>query len=198
MNNDQCLPDSAGCYTLVMRLPRARSIRVGRLGRVLFPRGVYVYVGSALGSGGLRSRVGRHLRGDGKVRWHIDYLRRRAIAAVEACFYTVADKSFECEWSKALAALPDATVPVPHFGSSDCRTGCRSHLIAFPPGCELNAIQRALAVSVNSLSVYALSGGPPPPNSAGGDPPAGATMYHEIGLRSSAPGIEAVKPHINE
>jgi hypothetical protein len=31
-----------------------------------------------------------------------------------------------------LAALPGATILVHGFGASDCRAGCRAHLVAFP------------------------------------------------------------------
>lgn len=137
------LPADNGCYVLILQLSRARPITVGRSGKVLFPRGIYLYVGSAFGSGGLRSRVGRHLRGDGRWHWHIDYLR--SAADVHGCFYTVTDRPLECEWSQALAALSNATIPVPHFGSSDCRSGCRSHLIAFSTDFRLAIVQRALA-----------------------------------------------------
>jgi Uri superfamily endonuclease len=137
------LPADNGCYVLILQLACARSITVGRFGKALFSQGTYLYVGSAFGSGGLRSRVGRHLCGAGTPRWHIDYLR--AVADVHDCFYTVTDKPRECEWSQALAALSNATIPVPHFGSSDCRSGCRSHLIAFSADIRLILIQRVLA-----------------------------------------------------
>ena len=143
MINEDCLPRGAGCYVLILRLSSMRSITVGRLGKVLFLQGTYLYVGSAFGSGGLRSRVGRHLRGDSRWYWHIDYLR--SAAEVHGCFYTVTDRPLECEWGQALAALPNAAIPVPHFGSSDCRSGCRSHLIAFSTDFRLSIVQRALA-----------------------------------------------------
>jgi len=137
------LPADKGCYALHLRLTQPRTLRIGQLGRFTFPSSEYIYVGSAFGSGGLRSRVGRHLRGDGRWHWHIDYLR--SAADVHGCFYTVTDRPLECEWSQALAALPNATIPVPHFGSSDCRSRCRSHLIAFSTDFRLAIVQRALA-----------------------------------------------------
>jgi Uri superfamily endonuclease len=129
MKNDQ-LPRAGGSYTLVLELKRVHSLMIGRLGKVTLPAGVYAYVGSALGAGGLRTRVSRHLRGDGKLHWHIDYLR--SVARVVNCFYTVSDEPLECIWSQALAALPGATLAAPGFGSSDCRSGCRSHLVRLP------------------------------------------------------------------
>lgn len=150
------LPADNGCYVLILQLSRARPITVGRSGKVLFPQGIYLYVGSAFGSGGLRSRVGRHLRGDGRWHWHIDYLR--SVADVHGCFYTVADRSLECEWSQALAALPNATIPVPHFGSSDCRSGCEAHLIAFPLRLDWIIVKRILT-QVAGVPAVRLSAG---------------------------------------
>ena len=147
MNNDQ-LPDESGSYVLVLELKRSRVLTIGRLGEVTLPAGVYAYAGSAFGSGGLRARLGRHLRGDGATHWHIDYVR--AVAKVQNCFYTVSDTRLECAWSQTLAALPGATIPVPGFGSSDCRSGCGAHLICLPPRANL---QRVLEAVTRSLVV---------------------------------------------
>ena len=61
-----------GSYALVLRVPSRRKIQIGKLGLVDFPRGHYIYFGSALG--GLRARVERHLSQDKKLYWHADYL----------------------------------------------------------------------------------------------------------------------------
>jgi len=139
------LPPAPGTYVLHLHLGRSRRVLVGRLGEIRFRTGEYFYVGSALGPGGLRARLGRHLRGDGQARWHVDALR--AVAQMHSVCYAV-DEQAECEWSQALAALPGAFIPAPSFGSSDCRSGCRAHLIAFPPG----ATVRDLADKLPQLS----------------------------------------------
>lgn len=151
MKNDQ-LPTASGTYVLVLEVKRTRVLTIGRLGEVRLPVGVYAYAGSALGSGGLRSRLGRHLRGDGTPHWHIDYLRAKA--RVFGCFYTVSDTSLECVWSQALVALPDATIPVPGFGASDCRSGCEAHLIALPQPVNVSNVRRILeAVALSTVVV---------------------------------------------
>lgn len=124
------LPATSGTYVLHFEISRRQSISVGRLGRRILVAGDYFYVGSACGAGGLRARVGRHLRGDGKPHWHIDYVR--ASTPVTSVFYAAAPHPIECRWSQALAQLPTAFIPVPQFGSSDCRAGCAAHLVAFP------------------------------------------------------------------
>lgn len=132
------IPALAGTYCLHVYLPRSTPLSVGRLGEFVLPVGDYVYVGSARGPGGIRARLGRHLRGGGKPRWHVDYLR--AVARVVGFCYLVLEvtvgetkisHSTECLWSQALAALLGVYIPVPLFGASDCRRGCHAHLVGF-------------------------------------------------------------------
>jgi Uri superfamily endonuclease len=147
------LPSSAGTYMLYLCLAHSQALTIGHLGRCHLPAGHYFYVGSARGAGGLRSRVGRHLRGDGVAYWHIDYLH--AVAEVRNVFYTVTDTSLECAWSLAVAQLPHAFIPVPHFGASDCRSGCGAHLIGAPQHTDLDRVPRALA-QITTPSIVSL------------------------------------------
>jgi hypothetical protein len=43
----------------------------------------------------------------------------------------------ECDLLDRLLKAPGAVVPVPGFGSSDCRT-CPAHLVALPAGFDLD------------------------------------------------------------
>ena len=63
---------SKGSYILIMQNKQSMELDIGRLGRVTFNQGYYVYVGS--GMGGVYERVKRHSRKDKKKHWHIDYL----------------------------------------------------------------------------------------------------------------------------
>ena len=47
-----------GIYCLVIHLPGPKEIRVGKLGRMAFEAGYYIYVGSAMLS--LEARLKRH------------------------------------------------------------------------------------------------------------------------------------------
>ena len=69
---------SKGTYALVLHLECTEEITVGKLGMFTFPAGYYLYVGSALGPGGLEARLARHRRRGKKLRWHIDYLLEHA------------------------------------------------------------------------------------------------------------------------
>ena len=114
-----------GTYALVLQLERQEEIAIGKLGAFTFPAGYYLYVGSALGPGGLEARLARHRRRDKKLRWHIDYLLEHA-QLVEV-WSAVSTARLECLWAQAARQLPGSETPVPGFGSSDCR--CPSHLI---------------------------------------------------------------------
>src|SRR5713226_2772073 len=95
------LPDCGGCYTLVIILPKQRSIRVGRLGKALFPAGTYFYTGRAMRS--LRGRIARHIRKRKKLHWHIDYLLNSPDALVKEIAIRISSTHQECRYNKEIA-----------------------------------------------------------------------------------------------
>jgi Uri superfamily endonuclease len=122
----EMLPALPGTYALRLRVSEARVIRVAGVAYTIVA-GEYLYVGSARGPGGLRARLGRHIRGDGRLRWHIDALR--AVAEVTGWAYIVRDEPLECRWVQLRLQSPSVSVPIPGFGASDCRQGCPAHLL---------------------------------------------------------------------
>ena len=122
------LPASVGAYALQIRLDRALRIPVKRLGEPTLKAGLYLYVGSAYGPGGIASRVGRHLRRTKKIHWHVDHLTAEGRVTALAVF----SDGIECELlERALQSTPKSyniAVPVAGLGSSDCRR-CPSHLL---------------------------------------------------------------------
>lgn len=117
-----------GTYALLLRAGAEQTLEVGALGEMRVRPGVYVYVGSAFGPGGVRARVRRHARGDGPRHWHVDYLR--AVTTLEAVWYTHDPTRRECVWAAAMRDMADASVPLGGFGASDC--DCPAHLVAVP------------------------------------------------------------------
>jgi Uri superfamily endonuclease len=117
----ESIPTSPGAYLLALELTHAVAVALPGRPPASVATGLYLYCGSARGPGGLRARVARHMRRGKAIRWHIDRLTEQA--TVHGA-WTFADRS-ECGLAAALAYLP---VPIPGFGSSDCRT-CRSHLL---------------------------------------------------------------------
>jgi Uri superfamily endonuclease len=152
------MTDAPGTYALLLRADEAEEIEVGALGAMAVRPGVYVYVGSAFGPGGLRARVGRHARGDGALHWHVDYLR--AVMTLGAVWYTHDPERRECLWAVVLRSLPEATVPLDGFGASDCP--CPAHLVRFAePPSMARFRNRIHARGDNHSSVSRMDGTPP-------------------------------------
>jgi Uri superfamily endonuclease len=118
---------SPGTYALLLRCRRPVRLRIGRLGSLAACPGFYVYVGSALGPGGVSARVRHHERAPGRPHWHIDYLRPGA-DLIEV-WHTHDTRRREHQWASIVSGLRGASVPLRGFGASDC--GCVSHLFHF-------------------------------------------------------------------
>jgi sugar fermentation stimulation protein A len=112
-----------GSYLLVLEVAQSRRIDVGGLGKITFPKGYYVYAGSARVN--LTKRVERHLRRRKQFHWHIDFLRDRA----DSCTALPVRSSEDLEHDLAAAMGQVADWSIPRFGCSDCR--CPTHLFGF-------------------------------------------------------------------
>ena len=121
----QRIPAHHGTYALIFRCDARFEAEVGKLGTVSFITGHWVYIGSAFGSGGLRSRLGHHLKPTPRPHWHLDYVKH-GLEPIEI-WLTVHSAKHEHRWAEVLSRLSGATCPVKGFGASDCR--CRTHLI---------------------------------------------------------------------
>jgi len=118
-----------GSYLLLLCLTERLEAEIGKLGRVRFPKGYYLYVGSARKD--LTRRIERHRRLRKARFWHIDYLRERA--DFQAAIPIRTGDDLECEIAKALKGI--AAWNIPGFGCSD--GSCESHLF----GMEANPLQ---------------------------------------------------------
>jgi len=120
-----------GSYLLLMELKNTETIPVGKLGKIDFKEGFYIYAGSALN--GLDQRIQRHIRKQKKIHWHIDYLLNHA--KIVNVFYKQSEAKEECFIAKTLEKELSA---IPGFGCSDCT--CKSHLFYGPYEGIKNAI----------------------------------------------------------
>jgi Uri superfamily endonuclease len=133
-----------GVYCLVLRNDGC-SLEIGKLGMREFATGWHVYVGSALGPGGL-ARARRHARlaqnRDRAPKWHIDYLLLSPRFSLEAIYCAPTDEPAECAVARGLGGPS-----VPGFGCSDCR--CASHLFFRPgdPGGEIAGVFAGLGLA---------------------------------------------------
>jgi sugar fermentation stimulation protein A len=108
-----------GAYLVLMNLKRDRTVKVGKLGKIRFRKGHYIYVGSAMAN--LSKRIERHRRLRKKMHWHLDYLRPHV--EFVAGLPVLSSDDLECAMAGDLKKLAEE---VADFGASDCR--CRSHL----------------------------------------------------------------------
>ncbi len=131
---DELVPSGPGAYVLLIELDAPLALEVASLPRAVLPAGRYAYCGSAYGPGGLKARIGRHRRADKAHRWHVD----RLTAAGRIVDFRAVPGGRECDLLDRLLEAPGASVPIPRFGSSDCRR-CPAHLIALPGDFDLGA-----------------------------------------------------------
>jgi len=111
------LPSAKGSYLLILESSSHAVITIGKKGCLTLHPGFYVYIGSALGPGGLRARVSRHSDRDKKQHWHIDYLR--PYLQLSAVCYCACSERLEDAWSQQVGAWPEAEVPMKGFGATD-------------------------------------------------------------------------------
>ena len=128
-----------GTYALLILLTTGRRLIVGKLGPREIPKGYYLYLGSALN--GLEGRLRRHLQRDKKPHWHIDVLTNAE--GVAQIWWSQVEERRECLWAQATLAHPGASIPVPGFGSSDCR--CLTHLVHFSTRSQVQSLRKLIA-----------------------------------------------------
>ncbi|MEM0378465.1 MAG: GIY-YIG nuclease family protein [Thermosphaera sp.] len=119
MSSIESIFDDKGCYILALRVTKNHHVSTRRR-QFIIDEGVYFYVGSARGSGGVKARVFRHLFPKAKRFWHIDYLLQEDVAKI-AGFYVLNDNPpVDCEAELSRIMLSHFK-PVPGFGCSDKR-----------------------------------------------------------------------------
>lgn len=118
-----------GVYNLIIRFNRECAVRKVRGAVLLLEPGLYIYTGSARGSGStsLEQRVRRHLTRDKKQFWHIDRILHCRSAEVVAVVFAETRRDAECSVNAALTEDPHISTLGKWIGSSDCR--CRSHFL---------------------------------------------------------------------
>ncbi len=123
-----------GTYVLIIVLDSDRDIPIGALGIRHFSKGIYCYVGSAMN--GLDQRLGRHLRKEKCIRWHIDNL---TVNCSESYAYeSYPDPIPECDLAKQILEL-GGELSIKGFGCSDCN--CDSHLFKITKQLETRLVE---------------------------------------------------------
>ena len=117
---------NSGTYQLYIHVKKDLKIRVGALGVCIFPKGNYVYTGSAMAN--LEQRIARHKSKVKKIHWHIDYLLSSKYTEIVKVKKYTSNVKKECYYNHKILKKKGAFIPVNGFGSSDC-SECESHLI---------------------------------------------------------------------
>ena len=139
-STEMTIEPKPGTYALILSCASNARIRVGRLGTMRLQPGYYVYLGSALGSGGLRARIAHHRKLSTQPHWHIDYLR--AHTRLHLMWLNYDGRRHEHDWAHSMQRVSGATIPLPGFGASDC--DWRSHLHFFKRCPSRISFQRGL------------------------------------------------------
>jgi Uri superfamily endonuclease len=149
VDDPQSLPAAGGAYALLIHTHRAVTMTLAGRKPAELPEARYLYAGSANGPGGIRARVGRHLKGAKTIRWHVDRLTNAfGVAAVIAL-----PGGRECALLEEIRNWDGVAVAAPGFGSSDCRA-CPAHLVMLPEALEVtDRLDRIIAASGASSAV---------------------------------------------
>jgi len=112
-----------GTYAIIMELGSDERISVGKLGKINFKKGYYLYVGS--GQNSLETRIARHLRRRKKKFWHIDYLLSQRETGIKEV-WIAEDRRVECLTARKILEEANTPLVAKKFGSRDC--SCPTHL----------------------------------------------------------------------
>lgn len=114
------IPKAPGIYALVLRVCQALEIAIKSLGFANLKPGIYCYIGSARGYGGLYSRISHHMRRPkSRIRWHIDYLTNNPFVFITSVVYAVTDMDLESVFANSVNMSRCWCPAIPRFGATD-------------------------------------------------------------------------------
>jgi len=140
-----------GVYALLIKNHEDQTLQIGKLGKFLFPKGLYVYIGSALGTSAtsLEYRLPRHLSKTKNLFWHIDFFLQAEFVEILTIFYAVTSERRECQLASTISQIENAQIIINRFGSSDC--ACMSHLPYF--GVKEDNLRECIKISFIKINL---------------------------------------------
>ncbi|MDD1777457.1 MAG: GIY-YIG nuclease family protein [Candidatus Helarchaeota archaeon] len=134
-----------GIYALIIKNQKDQTLQIGKLGKFLFPKGLYVYIGSALGTSAtsLEHRLPRHISRTKSIFWHIDFFLQAEFVEILTIFYAITSEKKECQLASTVSQIENAQIIIDRFGSSDC--ACKSHLPYF--GVKADTLLEGIKIS---------------------------------------------------
>lgn len=113
----------AGIYSLIIYIAERICNDIGALGHICIDKGLYTYIGSARGFGGIEARVRRHIAKDKRrMWWHIDYITNINASQILYIVYAETVEDLEYKIATALSKSSCWVITIPRFGSSDKRS----------------------------------------------------------------------------
>ena len=106
-------------YQLYIKIDKTIKLQIGKLGKFTFPRGDYIYTGSAKKN--INARIKRHFSKYKKNHWHIDYLLENKNVKISKFLKSTLS---ECNLNQSTIG----EILIKGFGNSDCKQNCKSHL----------------------------------------------------------------------
>ncbi len=144
------LAGKKGAYLLFFKLVKAYHGKIGVLGEVNLSEGIYVYVGSGLGPGGVWSRIKRHLsQTKEKKHWHIDYLTTSNYFQPLKIIVVESNEPLEEVIAKILTSLGYYTIAYPKFGSTDKKSP--THLFKITDKVKVSKVSQVIDLTIRKL-----------------------------------------------
>jgi Uri superfamily endonuclease len=138
-----------GVYVLIVQVKQPVKVQIKSLGETEFVPGVWVYVGSAMGTGStsLKNRLCRHFRKEKTIYWHIDYLFGED-TEIEKAIWAQSERHLECDLAKSIASNNEFKAGPKGFGASDCKSGCVTHIFKHQGGKAIDDVLTEIFVGL--------------------------------------------------
>jgi len=145
-----------GTYTIILRLTDHTLLVINKK-QFELKSGIYIYVGSALGPGGIVARLNRHLKifasSTLKKHWHIDSLL--PFSTIFASVYAFSTERLECRLVHSLKRIGFQVVE--GFGNTDCTSWCGGHLV-YVGDLDLEDVTQKVIAAFEALGLKATIG----------------------------------------
>jgi Uri superfamily endonuclease len=135
-----------GTYCIIFKLKNKLTITVKSGKTYTLQKGTYVYVGSAWNSGGIESRVKRHLKRNKRKHWYLDFITTTNHFEAQKVI-TIPNRKVECNVASLLSTKYGG---IEKFGCSDCN--CFSHLFKITQK-EITKVTNALQ-NLYNIEIY--------------------------------------------
>ncbi len=119
-----------GTYVIILSIQDLYYLKINKK-EFQIKKGIYIYVGSALGFGGISKRIERYFQIFNGIKrnkhWHIDYLIPKAKNII--VIYAETNEKYECKLFQSLKNIIKNIEIIKGFGNTDCKSKCGSHLL---------------------------------------------------------------------